>query len=95
MALSFPVFHGGIGPLDTRGRGRMVERDAPVECAGVRVLPGDIVFGDADGVVVIPQQSAAEVLERARNKLTGENHTRAELEEGSLLGEVYRKYGVL
>ena len=94
-ALSFPVFHGGIGPLDTKGRGRMVERDAPVECAGVRVIPGDIVFGDADGVVVIPQQSAAEVLERARNKLTGENHTRAELEQGSLLGEVYRKYGIL
>ena len=94
-ALSFPVFHGGIGPLDTKGRGRMVERDTPVECAGVRVLPGDIVFGDADGVVVIPQQSATEVLERARNKLMGESHTRAELEQGSLLGEVYQKYGVL
>ena len=38
------VFHGGIGPLDTRGRGRMVERDTPVECAGVRVRSGDIVF---------------------------------------------------
>jgi 4-hydroxy-4-methyl-2-oxoglutarate aldolase len=94
-ALSFPVFHGGIGPLDTKGRGRMVERDTPVECAGVRVVTGDIVFGDADGVVVIPQDRAAEVLERAHKKLTGENHTRAELEQGRLLGEVYRKYGVL
>jgi 4-hydroxy-4-methyl-2-oxoglutarate aldolase len=94
-ALSFPVFHGGIGPLDTKGRGRMVERDTPVECAGVRVVSGDIVFGDADGVVVIPQDRAGEVLERAHKKLTGENHTRAELEQGSLLGDVYRKYGVL
>ena len=67
----------------------------PVECAGVRVVSGDIVFGDADGVVVIPQDRAAEVLERARKKVTGENNTRAELEQGSLLGEVYRKYGVL
>jgi regulator of RNase E activity RraA len=94
-ALSFPVFHGGIGPLDTKGRGRMVERDSPVECAGVRVRSGDIVFGDADGVVVVPIECAAEVLERANAKLTGENHTRAELERGLLLGDVYKKYGVL
>ena len=94
-ALPFAVFHGGIGPLDTKGRGRMVERDTPVECAGVRVTSGDLVFGDADGVVVVPQQRIAEVIERARIKLTGENHTRAELEQGMLLGEVYRKYGVL
>ena len=94
-ALGFLVFHGGIGPLDTRGRGRMMERDTPVECAGVRVRSGDVVFGDVDGVVVIPQERAAEVLARARAKLAGENHTRAELEQGRLLGEVYKKYGVL
>ncbi len=93
--LGFLVFHGGIGPLDTRGRARMMERDTPVECAGVRVRSGDIVFGDIDGVVVIPQERAAEVLARARDKLAGENHTRAELEQGRLLGEVYKKYGVL
>ena len=93
--LGFLVFHGGIGPLDTKGRGRMVERDTPVECAGVRVRSGDIVFGDVDGVVVIPQERATEVLGRAREKLSGENHTRAELKQGRLLGEVYKKYGVL
>src|SRR5262245_44799302 len=94
-ALGFLVFHGGIGPLDTRGRGRMMERDIPVECAGVGVRSGDIVFGDVDGVVVIPQERAGDVLARARAKLAGENHTRAELEQGRLLGEVYQKYGVL
>jgi regulator of RNase E activity RraA len=94
-ALRFPVFHGGIGPLDTKGRGRMVERDTAVECAGVRVCPGDFVFGDADGVVVVPSERATEVLERARQKLAGENHTRGELEQGVLLGDVYKKYGVL
>jgi regulator of RNase E activity RraA len=94
-ALGFPVFHGGIGPLDTKGRGRMMDRDTPVECAGVRVRSGDIVFGDADGVVVIPQERAVEVIARAHEKVTGESHTRAELEQGRLLGEVYKKYGVL
>ena len=94
-ALGFLVFHGGIGPLDTRGRARMVERDTPVECGGIRVASGDIVFGDIDGVVVIPHERAAEVLALARKKLEGESHTRAELEQGRLLGEVFKKYGVL
>jgi regulator of RNase E activity RraA len=94
-ALRFPVFHGGIGPLDTKGRARMVERDTPVECAGVRVRTGDIVFGDADGVVVIPQEHAEDVLERARRKVAGENRTREELAQGRLLAEVYKEYGVL
>ena len=94
-ALQFPVFHGGIGPLDTKGRGRMMERDTPVECAGVRVSSGDIVFGDADGVVVVPAARVDEVVALAQKKVLGENHTREELERGTLLGEVYRKYGVL
>jgi regulator of RNase E activity RraA len=94
-ALGFPVFHGGIGPLDTKGRGRMVERDTPVVCAGARVASGDLVFGDADGVVVVPADRAGEALERARDKQRGENHTREALERGMLLGDVYRQYGVL
>ena len=94
-ALSFPMFHGGIGPFDTKGRARMVERDTPVECGGVRVRSGDIVFGDADGVVVIPLERAEEVIEKALEKVRGENHTREELAQGRLLGEVYKKYGVL
>lgn len=93
--LGFPVFHGGIGPLDSRGRARMIERDTPVECAGVKVRTGDIVFGDIDGVVVIPHERAVEIIERAQQKITSENHTRDELQRGRLLGEVYAEYGVL
>ena len=47
--MRFPVFCGGIGPLDTKGRARMVERDVAVMCAGVHVRRGDLVFGDVDG----------------------------------------------
>ena len=93
--MRFPVFHGGIGPLDTKGRARMMERDIPVECAGVAVHSGDIVFGDADGVVVIPGEREAEVIARARQKAQGEDRTRAELRNGLLLGQVYARYGVL
>ena len=94
-AMQFPVFHGGIGPLDTKGRGRMMARDIPVACGGVHVVSGDLVFGDADGVVVIPKQRAAEVVARAQEKVLGEDNTRAELEQGRLLGEVFEKYRIL
>jgi regulator of RNase E activity RraA len=94
-AMKFPVFHGGIGPLDSKGRARMAEMDTEVVCAGVTVKSGDLVFGDIDGVVVIPQAIEAEVLARAVKKVTTESATRKELQEGKLLAEVYAKYGVL
>jgi regulator of RNase E activity RraA len=93
--MRFPVFHGGIGPLDSKGRARMMAMDVPVECAGVKVRPGDLVFGDADGVVVIPQERAEDVIARAKNKVAGENNTRDELLKGRLLRDVYEKFGVL
>lgn len=94
-AMGFPVFHGGIGPLDTKGRARMMERDIPVDCGGVHVRSRDIIFGDVDGVVIIPQERAAEVIARAQDKVRGEDDTRAELERGRLLAEVFAKYRIL
>ena len=93
--LQLPVFHGGIGPLDSRGRGRMVEMDRPVECAGVTVRGGDVIFGDVDGVVVIPREIEDKVFAEALEKVKAENHTRDELRAGSYLADVYAKYGVL
>jgi 4-hydroxy-4-methyl-2-oxoglutarate aldolase len=93
--MKFPVFHGGIGPLDSKGRAKMMKRDVAVDCAGVRVHPGDIVFGDADGVVVVPQARAEEVIELACKKVASENHTRDALLQGQLLREVYDRFGVL
>jgi regulator of RNase E activity RraA len=66
-----------------------------VVCAGVSVRTGDTVFGDVDGVVVIPQPICDQVFERALDKATRENRTRDELRQGRLLSEVYAKYGVL
>jgi regulator of RNase E activity RraA len=93
--MQFPVFHGGIGPLDTKGRAKMMARDVPVSCGGVAVSSGDLIFGDVDGVVVIPQAIAPQVIEAAIAKVKSENVTRDELNQGLLLGDVYRKYGVL
>jgi 4-hydroxy-4-methyl-2-oxoglutarate aldolase len=93
--MGFPVFAAGVKPVDSMGRGIVTAYNIPVECGGVLVHPGDMIFADADGVVVIPQGRIAEVLELAHDKVTRENHTRRELEEGSSLRDVFNKYGVL
>ncbi len=93
--LNFPVFHGGIGPLDSQGRGKMMNYDLPIQCGGVTIRSQDLVFGDADGVIVIPIEIAAEVIEKSLEKVQSENHTREELSNGLLLRDVYEKYGVL
>jgi regulator of RNase E activity RraA len=73
----------------------MVERDVPVMCAGVGVRRGDLVFGDVDGVVVIPRDVEAEVVRRALEKVSGENQSRAALQQGEKLADVFRRLGIL
>lgn len=94
-AAGFPVFHGGIGPLDSKGRGKMMNMDVPVRCAGAAVAPGDLIFGDVDGVIAIPADVAEKAIEIALDKVESENRTRDELLQGALLKDVYDKYGVL
>jgi regulator of RNase E activity RraA len=94
-ALSFPVFHGGIAPLDSKGRGKVAEIDTPIRCGGVAVAPGDLVVGDADGVVVVPRAVEDEALRRAFAKVAGENTTRDELAAGARLADVFARYRVL
>jgi 4-hydroxy-4-methyl-2-oxoglutarate aldolase len=94
-AMRFPVFHGGIGPLDTRNRAEMVEMDVAVTVAGVRVAPGDWILGDADGVVVVPAGRAEAVFAAALEKIQAEDTTRAELAAGDSLRAVFARHGVL
>ena len=91
----FPVFCGGIGPLDSKGRGEVAAIDVTVECGGVVTNPGDLVFGDADGAIVVPQHLVRQTITLALGKVEGEDATRAELERGAYLRDVFEKYGVL
>jgi regulator of RNase E activity RraA len=93
--MKLPVFAGGIAPLDSKGRGIIQAIDVPVICGGVRVEPGDLVFGDADGVVVVPQKVEAEVLRFAFDKINGEHNSMRELRAGAYLRDVYARYGIL
>lgn len=93
--MAFPVFVTGVSPLDAKGRLRVYAYRCAIECGGVLVEPGDIIFGDADGVVVIPQDVAVETVSEALHKVEAERLTEEELKKGSLLRDVYARYGVL
>lgn len=93
--LGFQIFASGIKPVDSRGRGQVVDYNVPIECGGVLVKPGDLIVADYDGVVAIPANLVANVIERARAKVTKENQSRVALANGAYLAEVYAKYGVL
>ena len=95
MALGFPVHATGIKPVDSQGRGEVVEYNVPVECGGVLVHPGDLVVADYDGVVVVPQSAVEQTVRLASDKVTRENHSRKDLKNGAYLRDVFQKYGVL
>jgi regulator of RNase E activity RraA len=91
----FPVYHGGIAPLDSKGRGKVAEIDVPIICAGVEVSPGDLVVGDADGIIVVPRKIESVALEQALKKVDGEDRTREALLRGASLRDVFAEYNVL
>ena len=92
---NFPVFAAGIKPVDSKGRGLVVDYNVPVQCGGVLVTPGDLIFADYDGVIVIPAALVEDTVALAKDKVSKENHSREELRKGAYLSDVYAKYGVL
>jgi 4-hydroxy-4-methyl-2-oxoglutarate aldolase len=95
IEMGFPVYYAGIRPLNSKGRGLVVDYDVPVMCGEVLVHPGELVFADFDGVVVIPKAVETEVLRLAHATASQETISRQELLAGKSLKEVYAKYGVL
>ncbi len=93
--LGFGVFAAGIKPVDSKGRGLVVDYNVPVRCGGIVVNPGDLIFGDYDGVIVIPARLVDDTVRLATDKVSKENHSRKELLQGAYLSDVYAKYGVL
>jgi len=94
-SLQFPVFCKGLTPYDSSGRMDGKERDRPIICGGIRVRPGDLVYADVDGVVVVPEEMAEEVIARAWEKVQGENAVREALRSGAGVVETFRKHGIL
>jgi 4-hydroxy-4-methyl-2-oxoglutarate aldolase len=95
IKMEFPTFVAGISATDSLGRIDVDGVGDPIECAGVRVSPGDLLLGDHDGVVVIPAAAADEVLTLAEAKVSGENLVREKLAEGMPVWEAFQTYGVI
>lgn len=90
-----PVFSYGGYAQDQGARGKVVDWRVAVEIQGVRVEPGDIVFGDLDGVLVIPRAAEEEAIRRALEKATTENRVRDAIERGMSTVEAFRTFGVM
>ena len=93
--MKFPTFTTGIYMVDSAGRSIVIDHNCPVDCGGVIVNPGDIIFGDIDGVIVIPKEMEKDVVPLALEKVSKEDQLREELRKGTLLRDAYNKYGVL
>ncbi len=91
----FPVFAKGISSYDSHGRSEVTAYDVPIECDGVTVHPGDIVFGDYDGVVIIPAGILQPVIEQAEAKNRRERKVGEEFKKGRKIAEVFAEYGIL
>jgi regulator of RNase E activity RraA len=93
--LGFPAFSTSRRPIDYRARMRVMSTGEPVVLGGVEIATGDLVLADDDGVVVVPRQVEARVLDLARARLAGETTVLAELLAGETLRAVWDRHGIL
>jgi len=92
---NWPVFSRGRFAQDSGVRTQVADYRCPIEIGGVSVDPGDLVFGDLDGVVIVPRRVEREVITAALQKAAGENLVRKEIENGMSSTSAFQKYGIL
>ncbi len=93
--MGFPVYARSFSPLDTKYRGKLLWSDIPGKIGGVNVKTGDLIFGDIDGVVVVPREHLQKVVDKALEKVAAENVVRQKLQEGQTLEQVFTDHGIL
>lgn len=95
LKLGFPVFSYGSYGQDSAPRYKVVDYRVPIEVGDVRLRPGDFLFGDIDGVCVIPVDAATEAFTKALEKARGEKLVRKALEAGSSAVAAFKKHGIM
>lgn len=91
----WPVFSRGRYAQDASVRSAVSDFRCVIEIDGVRIEPGDLIFGDLDGVVVIPREFEDEVIPRALEKARGEKTVRQAIEGGMSATAAFRQFGIL
>ncbi len=92
---NWPVFSRGSFAQDAGVRSSVIDFRCAVEIGGVQVEPGDLIFGDVDGVVAIPRAVEGKVVQLALEKVAAEKVVRREIEGGATSTSVFNRYGVL
>jgi regulator of RNase E activity RraA len=92
---NWPVFSRGRFAQDSSVRTKVVDYRCPIEIGGVWIDPGDLVFGDLDGVVIVPRRHESEVIRKALEKARGEKLVRKDIEGGMSSTAAFQKYGIL
>ena len=95
LELNFPCFSYGRYAQDQGPRGKVIDYRVPIEMDGVRINPGDIIFGDLDGVLVIPKEAETEVIQKAYEKATGEKMVAEAIRGGMSTVESFAKHGIM
>jgi regulator of RNase E activity RraA len=93
--IGLPVFSYGPYGQDQAPRGKVIDFRIPVEINGVRVIPGDIIIGDIDGVCILPQKNENEIIVRAYEKAKGERKVLKAIQAGMTAVEAWNKYGIM
>ena len=92
---NWPVFSRGRYAQDSSVRTAVADYRCPIEIGGVWIEPGDLVFGDLDGVVIVPKALEKEVIVRALEKARGEKVVRKAIEGGMTATAAFKKFGIL
>ena len=95
LSLNFPTFSYGGYAQDQGPRGKVIDYRVPIEIEGTRIHPGDIIYGDRDGVVVVPKEVEEKAFMGAIEKARGEQLVKKALEEGMSTVEAYNKFGIM
>ena len=93
--MRFPVFGYGSYGQDSAPRYKVHDFRVPIEIGAVRIRPGDILFGDIDGVCVIPGEAEREVFRKALEKARAEKLVKKALDAGKSAVAAYREYGIM
>jgi regulator of RNase E activity RraA len=95
IQMGFPTFSHGRYAQDQGPRGKVIDFRLMIEIEGVRIRPGDIVFGDSEGVCVVPHEAVEETFALAIEKARGEKLVKQAIEDGMSACDAFKKYGIM